>query len=74
MTSRQVDICLRKIRVRNHNAFAKQATLHGLTVPMIQTQPQEPEGKMTDVDQGAIDRLLRRTLEEKRKEKLNGPK
>lgn len=69
MTTRQIDVCLRKIKIRQHNNRAMQASLHGIKMPMIGVEHKKPDEKLPEVSESLAHNLLLKALEEKRREK-----
>lgn len=63
---REVDIALKKISVRQHNAFALRASLHGYKIPLKGAQPPAQSSKPVD-DAKAAD-VMAAALARKRKE------
>lgn len=38
MTYREIDYCLRRMHIRKHNEFAQAASLHGIKIPLLETE------------------------------------
>ena len=68
---RELDIALKKISVRQHNAFALRASLHGYKIPLKQpVAPTEPTAP--PVDEKLADGVMAAALARKQKEMANG--
>lgn len=63
---RDVDIALKKIQIRRHNAFALRASLHGYKIPLKGIEP--PKSNLKPINDSAADAVMRAALERKRKE------
>ena len=66
MTMREVDISLRMMHVRKHNAHAARAALHGIQMKTItrgvEVKPLDPK------KEALANQILERAIREKRKE------
>lgn len=76
---REVDIAIRKIKVRRHNSHAHTAALHGIKIPMI--VPKEPDveldpelAKKKALSDERTDALMKSAIENKRREMSRGNK
>jgi hypothetical protein len=71
-TMREVDIALKKMTVRQHNAFALRACLHGHKVPTIGSASVEKPIESSPEKDQAVERALRASLAEKQREMSSG--
>lgn len=63
MTNRTLDIVLKRISVRNHNAHAVSAALHGHKIPLKKTFTQSPEPVFSQEEENKIDLARKKALE-----------
>lgn len=69
-------MALRKIKVRRHNTYALQASLHGINLPMMKAQEEkEKDPPLKAVDDDKVMALLNAALKAKAQERTkNGTK
>lgn len=65
MTLRQIDIALKAIDRRTHNAFALRASLHGIKIPLKTSPSRKPEVRLDPQTEKAVEDHVMRTLAEK---------
>lgn len=64
MTLREVDLALKNIQRRTHNAFALRASLHGHKIPLMQSASREAIASPEKA--GIAEELMKRALEQRR--------
>lgn len=74
MTLREVDICLKKIDIRQHNTFALQAKLHRIEIPLKGIASKENAAPLDPKMEKQADEVIRAALLQKRMEKTGGTK
>ena len=62
MTMREVDISLRQIQKRQHNAFALRASLHGVKIPMKGMNKQQMVSKEKSQE---ADKIMEKLISER---------
>ena len=68
---REVDIALRRIGIRNHNAHALRASLHGVKIPLKNVSaPADTHGKQ--IDDKLADAAINAAIARKRQEVNRG--
>lgn len=68
---REVDIALKKISIRHHNAYAMRASLHGYKVPIMNTRP-PADCKADPIDDQKAESAMAAALARKQQEVNRG--